>query len=43
MKIEQFEDIEAWQLACELTRILDLSNISRNVRRTKQPTVNHEL
>jgi hypothetical protein len=31
MKIERFEDIEAWQLARELARIMGLSNISRNI------------
>jgi len=40
MKIKRFEDIEAWQLACELGRIMDLSIIPRNMKRTKQPTVN---
>jgi prophage antirepressor-like protein len=42
MKIERFEDIEAWQLARELARIMDLSNISKNMKKTKPSTVNRE-
>jgi len=36
MEVERFENIEAWQLARELPRIMDLSNILRNMKRTKK-------
>jgi len=41
MKIERFEDIEAWQLACELARFNDVYEQARRTRAAVRGFINY--